>query len=104
MRGIIKISAALLAAAMLTGGISGQVQARCGHHTKCAQTTEYAACCQDGVCLENGSCDVDGVCIYGGSCDVDGVCIYGGSCIGCVGDAGAQYYHRGRSHGHGHHH
>lgn len=92
MRGIIKISAALLAAAMLTGGISGQVQARCGHHTKCAQTTEYAACCQDGVCLENGSCDVDGVCIYGGSC------------IGCVGDAGVQYYHRGRSHGHGHHH
>ena len=92
MRGIIKISAALLAAAMLTGGISGQVQARCGHHTKCAQTTEYAACCQDGVCLENGSCDVDGVRIYGGSC------------IGCVGDAGAQYYHRGRSHGHGHHH
>ena len=68
MKGMIKVSAAVLAVAMLAGGISETAYARGGHHDKNACTTEYAACYQDGVCLEDGSCDVDGVCQYGGSC------------------------------------
>lgn len=85
MKKFIKVSAALLAAALLTGNMSGQVWAGCGHHTKSTHTTGYAACWQDGVCLEEGSCDVDGVCIYGGSC------------MGCGENGGGA----GRSH-HGH--
>lgn len=91
MKKIIKVSAALLSAVLLTANTSGQVWAGCGHHGKSAHTTEYAACWQDGACLEEGSCDVDGVCIYGGSC------------VGCGEDGGRSgWSHHG--HRQGHHH
>lgn len=68
MKGIIKVSAALLTAAMLVGSVSEVAYARCGHHSRNTCTTEYAECYQDGVCIGEGCCDEYGVCIYGGSC------------------------------------
>lgn len=91
MKGMLKVSAVVLAVSVLAGGISEVAYARCGHHAKNTSATEYAACYQNGVCLEDGSCDVDGVCQYGGSC------------------AGYEdhlegYRRNGRGHHHGHSH
>lgn len=68
MKGIIKVSAVLLAVFLLAAAGSEVAYARGWHHTRSSCTTEHAACYQDGVCLEDGSCDVDGVCQYGGNC------------------------------------
>lgn len=91
MKKIIRMSAALLAAAVLAGGVSEVAYARCGHHSKTGCTTEYASCYQDGVCLEDGSCDIDGVCQYGGSCTG-----YDGYWENC--GRGGRNHHSGRSH------
>lgn len=50
MKGIIKVSAALLTAVILAGSVSEAAYARCGHHRQNVCDTEYAACYQDGVC------------------------------------------------------
>ncbi len=89
MKGIIKVSAVLLTAAMLAGSVSEAAYARCGHHAKNTCTAEYAACYQDGVCVGDGCCE-DGICLYGGSCaGHDG---YGADC------GGHGRSHHGRSH------
>lgn len=85
MKGIIKVSAVLLTAALLAGGVSEEVYARCGHHSRNTCATEYAECYQDGVCTGEDCCDEYGICIYGGSC------------VGCDG-YGAVYSGNGRGH------
>ena len=90
MKGIIRVSAVLLTAAMLAGSVSEVAYARCGHRSKNTSATEYAACYQDGVCVGDGCCDEDGICLYGGSCaGHDG---YGAGC------GGNSRSHHGRSH------
>ena len=55
MKGMIRVSAAVLMVSVLAGGISEVAYARCGHHAQNTSATEYAACYQDGACLEDGS-------------------------------------------------
>lgn len=86
MKGIIKVSAVLLTAAMLAGSVSEVAYARCGHHSKTTCTTEYAACYEDGVCVGDECCDDYGVCAYGGYCAAHDCYGYGRS------------HHSGRSH------
>lgn len=90
MKGIIKVSAVLLTAAMLAGSVSEVAYARCGHHSKNTCATEYAACYQDGVCIGDGCCGEDGICLYGGNCAG-----YYGNGAGCGGNGRS---HHGRSH------
>lgn len=44
MKGIIKVSAALLTAVILAGSVSEVAYARCGHNRQNVCDTEYAAC------------------------------------------------------------
>lgn len=91
MKGIIKVSAMLLTAAMLAGSVSEVAYARCGNHSRSNCTTEYAACYQDGACVGEGCCDGNGVCLYGGSCAVQEN--YTAACGGH-----GRSHHSGRSH------
>ena len=87
MKGIIKVSAMMLTAALLAGSVSEVAYARHGHHTKSTCTTEYAECYQDGVCIGEDCCDEYGICIYGGSC------------VGCEDYSGnGRSHYSGRSH------
>lgn len=91
MKGIIKVSAALLTAVILAGSVSEAAYARCGHHRQNVCDTEYAACYQDGVCAGEGCCDEYGVCQYGGNClGHEG---YGQGC-----GRSSRGHHSGRSH------
>ncbi|MCI9073622.1 MAG: hypothetical protein HFH80_12635 [Lachnospiraceae bacterium] len=91
MKGIIKVSAALLTAVMLAGGVSEVAYARCGHHSQNVCDPEYAACYQDGVCIGEGCCDEYGVCQYGGNC-------LGHEGYGQGWGRGSRGHHSGRSH------